>query len=436
LGWIFVSMFLFFLVALALGHPLATSLGGVAIIFGYLFWGPQVLNMVPSSIFGTMGNYILVCIPLFIFMANLLSESGIAEELFDSLRKIMGRTRGGIGIAVIIVCTVFAACTGIIGASIVTMGLLAVPVMLRYGYDKKLTAGIITAGGSLGILIPPSIMLVIMGDQATLSVGKLFAAAIIPGLILATLYIVYVIVISNLHPELAPTISEEELKGIPKSAIIRQAFKSLVPPSLLILGVLGSIFTGIATPTEAAGVGAAIAFILIIVYKKFSWKVMTKIVKETALTTGMVMIILAVAAIFTATFLAMGGGEFVSGVLLGTGLNKWFILGIMLFIIFILGMFIDWTGIVLMCFPIFLPVVVKLGFDRLWFVGLFAVILQTSFLTPPFGYAIFFLKGISDEIELMDIYRGIMPFIILMLICVVLIIAFPQLILWLPSFVK
>lgn len=434
--WIVLAMFLFFLVMIFLGQPLATSLGATGAIFGLIFWGPQTFNIIPSSIFGTMNNFVLVAIPLFIFMANILTESGVADGLFDSLYKLMGSRPGGIGIAVIFVCTVFAACTGVIAASVVTMGALSFPIMLRYGYDKRLSAGLIAAGGSLGILIPPSIMLVVMGDQATLSVGRIFAGAFMPGFLLATLYISYIFIITSRQPDLGPPIDPSVLASLNKKDVYLEALVSLVPPLFLILGVLGAIFAGIATPTEAAAVGATLALFLTVAYKRFTWKKLATAVQETALTTGMVMVLIAFAGVFTAAFMAMGGGEFVKNLLLGCGLNKWVLISIMLGIGFLLGMFIDWTGIILICFPIFLPVVDALGFDKLWFVVLFAVLLQTSFLTPPFGYALFFLDGISPPgVKLVDIYKGVVPFILLMLVGTVICILFPGIILSLPKLI-
>lgn len=436
MGWVVLAIFAFFLVMIFLGQPLATSLGATGVIFGYFFWGPQVFKIVPSSIFGTMMNYILVAIPLFIFMANILNESGVSDGLFNSLYKLMGSRPGGIGIAVIFVCTVFAACTGVIAASIVAMGTLSLPMMLRYGYDKKLSTGLIAAGGSLGILIPPSIMLVVMADQATISVGRLFAASVMPGLLLATLYVIYIVILTSRNPALAPPMAPELLAQLNKKDIYKEALVSLVPPLTLILGVLGAIFTGIATPTEAAAVGATVALILTIAYGQFTWKKLYRAVRQTALTSGMVMVILAFAGVFTASFMAIGGGSFVKDLLLGCGMSKWIIITLMLGIAFILGMFIDWSGIILICFPIFLPIVEALGFEKLWFVALFAVLLQTSFLTPPFGYALFFLKGIAPPgVELVDIYRGVIPFIGLMVVGTLVCIFVPDIIMYLPQFV-
>lgn len=417
------------LLGLFMGHPLAFVFGGLAVIFGYLTWGPVCFSLFASRIIGLMDNFILVAIPMFILMANLLNNSGVADNLFDSLRYLMGPIRGGIALAVIIVCTLFAACTGVIAASIVSMGLLALPVMLRYGYDKELTCGTICAGGSLGILIPPSIMLVVMADMTGLSVGKLFVGSVVPGLLLAFMYAAYILIVCGIKPELGPPLSKEERSKISMSKMLKMALVSLVPPVILILGVLGSIFTGIATPTEASGVGAFLALLMTIAYGRFSWAMLREVALSTGKTCGMVMMILIGATCFTGVFMGTGGGSGVSTFIMGLGLGKWGTLAAMHFVIFILGMFIDWIGIVYLTFPIFLPIAQELGFDLLWFVVLAAVNLQSSFLTPPFGYALFFMKGLAaKDLTTAQIYRSVVPFIIIILIGVFLCVVFPDII--------
>lgn len=435
IGLITLLLFVSLIFTLFTGHPLATALGGLSLYFGYFFWGSkQTFLMIPSKIFGVMNNYILLAIPLFIFMASLLEKSGVVEDLFYSINKLTGNIRGLLAVMVIAVCTVFAACTGIIGASVVTMGLIALPQLLKHGYSKSLSTGIIAAGGSLGILIPPSIMLVVMGDQATLSVGKLFAAAIVPGLILSALYIIYIILIVRIKPS-EQCIPNEDI-NVSKVNNLKEYLSLLgliIPVLLLILGVLGSILMGIATPTEAAAVGTFVAFLFTVFRGKFSLKVLNEAVESTAITTGMVMAILAIASVFASIFIAMGGAKFITGLLLEIK-SKWLLYSLMMTIYFVLGMFIDWTGIIFLTFPVFLPVAAQLGFNKLWFVTIVAVILQTSFLTPPFGYALFFLKGIAPKgVKMSDIYRGIIPFIILMLIGLVICTIFPNTILYLPS---
>ena len=435
--WLVILMFTGLFIGLFSGHPLAFVLGGLGVIFGLIgSWGPDIFSLFPNRIYGTMDNYVLLAIPLFIFMAQFLDQSGVTEALFDAMRYLLGPIRGGIGIAVILVCTVFAACTGVIGASVVAMGLLALPMMLRYGYDKQMTCGAICAGGTLGILIPPSIMLVVMGSEASLSVGKLFAGAVIPGLILAALYTVYIAIRCYKNPEMGPPISQEELDKVTKKQIALMVLKSLIPPVILILGVLGTLFTGIATPTEASGGGAFLAFLLVLAYGKFSWQALQQAVVKTARTSTMVLIVLVGATCFTGVFLGNGGGDVVTEFVLGLGFGKWGTFAIMQIIVFVLGMFIDWIGIVLICFPLFLPIAEQIGFDKLWFVVIMAVNLQTSFLTPPFGYALFYLRGIAVEgVETIDIYKGIVPYVILMIIGLTICVIFPQTITWLPTLV-
>ncbi|UCF85205.1 MAG: TRAP transporter large permease subunit [Desulfobacteraceae bacterium] len=432
--FITIGMFVGILIGLFLGHPLAFILGGLAVIFGYLGWGPSCFYMFLNQTWGIMDNYILVCIPLFIFMAQLLDQSGVAEDLFDTMRHLFGPLRGGIAVSVVVVSTLFGACTGIIGASVVTMGLLGMPVMLKYGYNKRLAAGCVCAGGTLGILIPPSIMLVVMADQAALSLGKLFAGAIIPGLILSFLYISYVLIRCWFRPQDGPPLSKEERKAVSGKKLAIMTMKSLVPPMILILGVLGSIFAGIATPTEAAGVGAFLAFLMTLAYGKFTWNGLKTSVINTAKTTSMVIIILVGAACFSSVFMGSGGGEVVRDLILGIGLGKWGTFIIMMIIMFILGMFIDWIGIIMITFPIFLPIAAELGFDKLWFVVAIAVMLQDSFLTPPFGYALFYLKGVSPpEVTMGDIIWGAFPFWRLMELGLIICIIFPQTITWLAD---
>ncbi|MGD2097161.1 MAG: TRAP transporter large permease subunit [Desulfobacterales bacterium] len=433
--FITIGMFVGLLIGLFLGHPLAFVLGGLAVIFGYFGdWGTASFYMFLNRTWGIMDNYILVCIPLFIFMAQMLDQSGVAEDLFDTMRYLFGPVRGGIAVAVVVVSTLFGACTGIIGASVVTMGLLSMPVMLKYNYNKKLASGAICAGGTLGILIPPSIMLVVMADQAATSVGKLFAGAIIPGLILSGLYIGYILIRCAFKPHEGPPLSKEERESITKLQLFKMVLKSMVPPMILILGVLGSIFAGIATPTEAAGVGALLAFIMTVAYGKFTFEGLKTAAINTAKTTSMVIIILVGAACFASIFLGSGGGEVVQELILGIGFGKWGTFIVMMIILFFLGMFIDWIGIIMITFPVFLPIAQQLGFDKVWFVVVMAVMLQDSFLTPPFGYALFYLKGVAPpEVKTTDIYWGAFPFWRLMELGLIVVVVWPATITWLAD---
>ncbi len=429
-----IGMFVGLLIGLFMGHPLAFVLGGLAVIFGYLGWGTSAYYMFLNQIWGTMDNYILVCIPLFILMAQLLDQSGVAEDLFATMQYLFGPIRGGLAIAVVVVSTLFGACTGIIGASVVTMGLLSMPVFLKYKYNKRLASGSVCAGGTLGILIPPSIMLVVMADQAALSVGKLFAGAIIPGLILSALYILYILIRCWIKPQDGPALSKEERAAISGRKLILRVMKSMIPPMILILGVLGSIFAGIATPTEAAGVGAVLAFGMTVAYGKFSWSGLKTAVINTSKTTSMVIVILACAACFSGVFMGSGGGEVVKNFIYGIGLGKWGTFIVMMVILFFLGMFLDWIGIIMITFPLFLPIAQDLGFDKVWFVVTVAVMLQDSFLTPPFGYALFYLRGVAPpEVTTSDIYWGAFPFWRLMELGLIACIIWPQSILWLAN---
>lgn len=432
--FITIGMFVGLLIGLFMGHPLAFVLGGLAVIFGFFGWGPSSFYMFLGQTWGIMDNYILVCIPLFIFMAQLLDQSGVAEDLFDTMRYVFGPIRGGIAVAVVVVSTLFGACTGIIGASVVTMGLLGMPVMLKYKYNKRLASGAICAGGTLGILIPPSIMLVVMADQAAVSVGKLFAGAVIPGIILSTLYISYILIHCWFKPSDGPALSAEERQAVSNKQLAKMVLKSMIPPMILIIGVLGSIFAGIATPTEAAGVGAMLAFGMTVAYGKFTFSGLKAAVVNTAKTTSMVILILVGAACFSSIFMGSGGGEVVKDFIVGIGFGKWGTFIVMMIILFFFGMFIDWIGIIMITFPIFLPIAQELGFDKIWFIVTMAVMLQDSFLTPPFGYALFYLKGVAPpEVKTSDIYWGAFPFWRLMEVGLLIVVIWPSTITWLAN---
>jgi tripartite ATP-independent transporter DctM subunit len=435
-----VAMFVTLILAITLGHELAFTLAAVATLFGLIDNGfniPSLFFMFANNAWGLFNNYTLVAIPLFIFMAQLLDQSKVAEALFEALYIVLGSIRGGLGLAVVVVCTVFAATTGIIGASVVAMGLLAAPALVGKGYQKELTSGIICASGTLGILIPPSIMMVVFGGLTGLketSVGNLFAGAILPGLILSGLYFVYISVRCLINPKLGPSISKEEASKWSAKQKWLMTLKSLVPPLGLILMVMGTILAGIATPTEAAGLGALGAFILALFNRAVSWKMIVKASRATMKTTAMVMTLFIGGMFFSTVFLSMGGGDVVADLFIGSGLNRWLSLAIMMGIVFMMGMFIDWAAILLVTVPIFLPIAMELGFDPLWFAILMCVNLQTSFLTPPFGYALFYFAGVAPPgYTMMHVYRGIIPFVILQLIGLLVIGAFPELATYLPD---
>ncbi|MEC9492878.1 TRAP transporter large permease [Flexistipes sp.] len=431
-----IAMFVVLLLAVFLGHPLGFTLGGLGIIFGVIGYGPGAFFILTSKTYGLMTNYVLVAIPLFILMAQFLDKSGVAEDLYESMYIVLGPVRGGLALATIVVSTVFAATTGIIGASVVAMGLLAAPTMLSKGYQKELTAGVITAGGTLGILIPPSIMLVVYGGLIGMSVGKLFLAAFIPGLLLSMLYLIYTFVLCYIRPDYGPPIPMKK-RTHTTAQKIGMTLKSMLPPLFLIFAVLGSIAAGVATPTEAAGLGSLGALLLAVVNKRANWKFFKESSYSTLKITCMVMLIFVGANFYTAIFMGLGGGDMFEKLLFAVSDNRWVILAVMMIIMFLLGMFVDWLGILLLCVPIFTPIAVgKLGFDPLWFALIVCVNLQMSFLTPPFGYALFYLKGVAPPgMQLGHIYRGIIPFVILQVIGLILIIIFPELVTWLPNFI-
>ena len=435
-----IGMFVTLILFITLGHPLAVTLAAVATLFGLINNGFEfgfLFNMFANNCWGIMNNYVLVAIPLFIFMAQLLDKSKVAEKLFEVLYLVLGQVKGGLGLTVVVVCTVFAATTGIIGASVVAMGLLAAPPLIQKGYQKEMTSGIICAAGTLGILIPPSIMLVVYGGltgmQAT-SVGNLFAGAILPGLVLAGLYIAYIWIRCTINPSLGPTISKQEAAKYSLAKKLWLIALYLLPPMFLILLVMGTILFGVATPTEAAGMGATGAFLLALANKAVSWEVLKQAALTTLKTTCMVMLLFVGGKMFSTVFMSIGGGDVVAELLVDSGLSSWMALVIMLLIVFIMGMFIDWAAILLVTVPIFMPISLELGFDPLWFSMLLCIVLQTSFLTPPFGYALFYFIGVAPEgYNMLHIYRGIIPFVILQLIGVAIMGFFPSIITWLPN---
>ena len=440
LEFLTVALFAALILAITLGHPLAYTLAAVATLFGLIDNGfniPMLFEMFANNVWGLMNNYTLVAIPLFILMAQLLDRSKVSDALFESLYVVLGGIKGGLGLAVVVVCTVFAATTGIIGASVVAMGLLATPALINKGYQKELTSGIICASGTLGILIPPSIMMVVYSGLTGLketSVGNLFAGAILPGIILAGLYFAYILIRCNINPTLGPPISKQESATYTASQKWRMTMISLLPPLILILSVMGTILAGVATPTEAAGLGAFGALVLAVFNKKFNFKVLKESSYATLKTTSMVMMLFIGGKFFSTVFLSMGGGDVVADLLIGSGMNRWLILGIMMFIVFLMGMFIDWAAILLVTVPIFMPIAMEIGFDPLWFSILMCVNLQTSFLTPPFGYALFYFKGVApEEYTMMHIYKGILPFVLLQVGSIAILCLFPSIVTWLPN---
>ncbi len=429
------------------GFPVAWVLGGVGIGFGFIGMHYDVFEFiyffnVISRIWGTAAeNLILVAVPMFIFMGTMLERSGVANDLLHCLQVLLRRTPGGLALSVTIMGTIMAATTGIIGASVVMMTLLALPVMLERGYHIPLATGTIAASGTLGILIPPSIMLVIMADLLSISVGTLFLAAILPGLLLALLYLVYIYVRTRLNPSLAPPLPDT-IGPESQYELFIMVLRSFVPPILLIVFVLGSIFAGWATPTEAAGVGALGAILLAVMNRKLSYGVLKDVLTRSALTIGMIFGIFIGATCFSYVYRVLGGDDVVHNLIMNIGLGDWGLLFLMMGMVFLLGFFFDWIEITLIVLPLFAPIMKLMDFgvhipypvDIVpWIAILLAVNLQTSFLTPPFGFALFYMKGVAPpHVKMQQIYRGIIPFVTLQLIGLGFVIGFPQLALWLP----
>ena len=414
------------------GVHLAFALMFLAVVFGLIYQGLTIFPMAMLKVFGTMQSEILIAVPLFVFMGTILEKSGVAEGVYQSLYELFGPVRGGLAFATVVTCTVFASCTGVIAATVTTMTLLAVPSMLKRKYDKGLATGVVCAGGSLGILIPPSVMLVMYGPMANLSVAQLFAGALFPGLVLSVLYLLYIGLASLLKPNMAPAITEDErkLKGL---KLWGKAALHMLPSLVLIVAVLGSIIGGVASPTEASGVGALCAMLIAGAYRKLNYQNVKEAAHTTLIVTAMVFFIIIGAGIFNSVFMFLGGGALIKSMLMSLPFGKWFVMFVMMFILFILGFFISWQGLLYVVVPIFLPVAANLGFNQLWFGILICLNLQMSFLTPPFAYAIFFVKGASPpEISTWDIYRGVTPFVILQGVGLFVCIVFPEIILWLP----
>ncbi len=454
--YLVIAMFFTFIVLLLSGYPVTYCLAGTSILFtgiGYLsdqYLGTitgldfNYFGLVVTRIYSTMSNWVLVSLPMFIFMGLMLDRSGIAERLMVSAQDLFGKVRGGLSITVTFIGVLLAASTGIIGASVVLLGLLSIPAMLKQGYRKTLALGTVASAGTLGILIPPSIMLVVMADQLSVSVGDLFLGAVLPGLLLASLYVVYLLVFCYLKPEAAPLASDRRPISF---RVVIDVIKRVLPPVFLIVSVLGSIFGGIATVTEASGVGALLATILAISYKKFNVTVLKEVLYSTFNTTAYIFGILIGATCFALVLRGLGGDELIEGMLTGLPFGDFGVIVFILFLVFLLGFFLDWIEITLIVLPLVAPVVADLDLavtgygvvsqpELIWFVILVAVTLQTSFLTPPVGFALFYLKGIAPPgVNLGHIYKGVIPFILLQLLSLLAIALFPELVLWLPALV-
>ncbi len=444
--WFTVLMFGSLAILLMAGLPLSFVTGGLACVFLFVFGDVQMLNILPSRIFLLMTDYQLSAIPLFIFMASMLERAGIIEELFDMVYKLLGGLRGGLAISTIIASTILAAMCGVIGATEVTMGLIALPAMMARNYHPTISCGSILAGGTLGILIPPSILAILFAVVAQQSVGELFIGAVIPGLILSSLYIAYVSVRCTFNPAAGPPIPVEERVSTAEKL---RLLKNMFAPMFLVVLVLGIIFGGIATPVEAAGVGTFGAIVVSALHRNLTWVNLRFTALTTLRVTGMVLWIIFGATLFVGFYVVNGGQQFVNDVIIGTGLGPYGILVLMMFILVVHGMFLDWVGILLLAVPIFIPLMKTMSFDgvfglpgvapddlALWFGVVYMVNMQMSFLSPPFGYALFYLKSVaSPGITMAQIYRSSLPFLCLQADGLAICIVFPEVVLWLPRLV-
>ncbi|MCH7869411.1 MAG: TRAP transporter large permease subunit [Myxococcales bacterium] len=437
-----IAMFVLFVVLIFTGYPVAWVLGGLAVFFTAISviaesdfgipvgadWAYASLSV--DRIWDLMNNWLLVALPMFIFMGLMLDRSGVAADLMTNFARLFGRVRGGLAVTVTLIGVLLAASTGIIGASVVLLALLGLPIMLRQGYQPELAAGTVAAVGTLGILIPPSIMLVMMADRLAISVGDLFLGALIPGVMLGALYILYILIYAQLRPEVAPL--SDEAVSIDFKLLLGIA-KAVAPALGLMLAVLGSIFFGVATPTEASGVGALGAGLLALGKGRLDRGVLREVLRDTTRTTGFIFAILLTATAYSLVLRGLGGDVLIASALLGLPFGPEGIVLTILFFTFLLGFFLDWIEITLIVLPLVAPVVTNLGFDLVWFTVLFAVCLQTSFLTPPVGFALFYLKGVApEEVTLTTIYRGVVPFIFLQIVGLLLIFYWPEIALWLP----
>lgn len=429
--WMFPALF----ILIFLGFPVAMALIGIAFAFGILTFGDLVFFQFISKIEGVASNFILAAVPLFVFMGSMLERSGIAQQLFNAIHLWTRKLPGGLAIGTIVMCIIFAASTGVIGATETVVGLLAIPAMLKHKYSHTLISGTICAGGSLGTIIPPSVVVVVLGPIANVSIGDLLVGMIFPGLILALLYIIYIFLLCTFKPENGPTIKkDDEIDNLTFNEKILITIKALVPPILLIFAVLGSIMFGWAAPTEAAALGAAGSFILTIYYKKLSWLTFKDSLIKTITITSMIMFILLAGSLFTGVFAATGGMSVMKNIIASLNLSPWLLLFTFLGIIFLAGFFLEWISIILIFVPIFAPIVVFLGFNPVWFCILVLIMIQTSYLTPPMAPAIFYLRGVSPpEMKLSSMYKGIIPFVAIQFVALLIVVLFPETVTWLPT---
>ena len=429
-------MFLVFSLLILAGYPIAFTIGGTALAFGLYGFGLDFFNLLPLRIWGIMTNFTLIAVTLFVFMGATLERSRLAEDLLETMGLVLGRLPGGLAISVVVVGTLLAASTGIVGATVTTMGLIALPTMLRRNYDEGLASGVICASGTLGQIIPPSIVLVLVGDILGVPVGDLFLGSLIPGVSLAAMYVLYLLGISFFRPQAAPPIPPEERASISPRELLIRVGKVLVPPLFLMVAVLGSIFFGIAAPTEAAAMGASGALLLSIFSGRFNMKMLREVMETTTRLTSMVFIILVGATAFGLAFRGLGGDALIHDVVDQLQLPNWAIFACIMGVVFLLGFFLDYIEIAFIHLPVIAPILSAMGFDPLWYGVLLGINLQTSFLTPPFGFALFYFRGVAPaRVTTGQIYRGIIPFVIIQIIGLMLVAFYPEVATWLPRFV-
>jgi tripartite ATP-independent transporter DctM subunit len=423
----FAAMF----ACLAIGVPIAIALGGLSAILVLIFWGPNALSMLVLKAYGNTSSFEFLAIPLFVYMANMLERSGIAEDLYETMHRFVGGRRGGLAAGTVVICTIFAAMAGISGAATVSMGILALPAMLSRGYSKQLALGSVAAGGSLGILIPPSVTMIIYGLIAQTSVGKLYAGGVLPGLLLSLLFIAYILLRAHLQPELAPALpASERFTWRQKLA----SLTGLIFPVLLVVSVLGAILSGFTSVSEAAAVGAFGSIIAALFKRGFDWRIFREAAETTLLVSCLIFWIIIGASAFSTLYTAMGASSLIKEAVIGLEVNRYVILVTMMGVLILLGMVLDTVGIMMITVPVFVPIIVSLGFDPVWFGVLFIINMEIGFLTPPFGYNLFYLRGVAPrDVTMLDIYRSIVPFVCLMLLGLGLCIAFPKIVLLLPG---
>jgi tripartite ATP-independent transporter DctM subunit len=429
-----IFMLIGFFVMLMIGVPVAITLATVGFVFGYLGFGPVLFNLLPARVFGVVAGYQWLAIPLFIFMGITLEKSGLADDLLDVIGHLAGGVKGGMAVGIILFGALMGATTGIVGATVITLGLLTLPTLIRRGYDKSIACGAICASGTLGQIIPPSLILILLSDIMQLSVGTLFAAAVGPGMLLVVVYIIFILILGWIKPDLMPPIPKEERSRVSGKELTIRFWKVVVPPIMLVIAVLGSIVAGIAAPTEAAAMGAIGGVIVTIFSGRFTWAKLKLVALDTTKISAIMMFILICAQVFALSFRGLNGEELIAGMfeVIPGGVNSdiWF----MLLLIFILGFFIEWIEISYIAVPLFLPVLIAQGADPVWIAMMITVCLQSSFLTPPFGWALFYLKGVAPpEVKIKHLYKGVIPFVLMQGVALFIVFYYPQISLWLPK---